>query len=161
MLVEITVLGCWGPYPPAGGACSGYLVNSGDINVLLDCGHGVFSALQRYLDFRKLDAVVLSHLHPDHCADIHCLRHAIAYALRTGSKSDKLKVYLPFAPQPDFLALEKSQDAFELIDLEALSQFQWTVGVSPFPDPAPHRHLWFCGLGRRKKIRIYFRYSMV
>jgi ribonuclease BN (tRNA processing enzyme) len=36
---------------------------------LLDCGPGAFAAL-RALDPRPLDAVVLSHLHFDHCADL-------------------------------------------------------------------------------------------
>jgi ribonuclease BN (tRNA processing enzyme) len=38
--------------------------------VLLDCGNGAFGALQRYVDPGLIDAVLLSHLHPDHCDDL-------------------------------------------------------------------------------------------
>ncbi len=136
--MEITVLGCWGPYPPAGGACSGYLIHSDETQVLLDCGHGVFSNMQKYTDFWKLDGVVLTHLHPDHCGDIPCLRHAVAYALKTGKRKEKLKVYLPYNPQPDFMLLEKARDAFDLINLENLSQFR--IGQVEF-HPFRTRHL--------------------
>ena len=38
--MKLTVLGCNGPYPAPGGACSGYLLQEGDTGVLLDCGAG-------------------------------------------------------------------------------------------------------------------------
>ena len=60
--MELTVLGYWSPYPRAGEACSGYLVRSEDTRVLVDCGHAV-SILQKYQDFRELDAVIISHFH--------------------------------------------------------------------------------------------------
>ena len=42
--MKLTVLGCNGPYPAAGGACSGYLLETGDTRVLLDCGAGALAA---------------------------------------------------------------------------------------------------------------------
>ena len=39
-------------------------------NVALDLGNWSLVALQRYVALDQLDAVVLSHLHPDHCADL-------------------------------------------------------------------------------------------
>lgn len=69
----LTVLGCSGsgpgPYSPA----SGYLLAAGPTHLTLDLGNGTFSALQRHLDPWRLDAVVFSHLHPDHCADFSAL----------------------------------------------------------------------------------------
>lgn len=50
--------------------CSGYLVTSEDTTLLLDCGSGVFPALVEYVDLRRLSAVWISHMHPDHCADL-------------------------------------------------------------------------------------------
>ena len=64
----------------AGGACSGYLVQSDDVNVLLDCGNGVFSKLRMHLDYVDLDAVVLSHLHADHWLDLVPYSYALTYA---------------------------------------------------------------------------------
>ncbi len=45
--MELTILGCSGSYgSPAGGACSGYLVRSGDAVIWMDCGNGSFANLQ-------------------------------------------------------------------------------------------------------------------
>src|ERR687893_3291983 len=66
----LTVLGCSGSVPGPESPSSGYLVRAGDAAVVLDLGNGTLGALQRYLDPFELDAVVLSHLHPDHCADV-------------------------------------------------------------------------------------------
>ncbi|MGH3539116.1 MAG: MBL fold metallo-hydrolase, partial [Pseudonocardiaceae bacterium] len=66
----LTVLGCSGSVPGPESPASGYLLRAGDTSVLLDLGNGTFGALQRYLDPFTLDGLILSHLHPDHCADI-------------------------------------------------------------------------------------------
>lgn len=51
-------------------ACSGYLLTvPGEQPVLIDCGPGVFGELQRLVDPNDV-AVVLSHLHADHCLDL-------------------------------------------------------------------------------------------
>ncbi|GED97481.1 hypothetical protein nbrc107697_15200 [Gordonia crocea] len=53
-----------------GAACSGYLLSApGELPVLLDCGPGVFGELQAVADPNDV-AVVLSHLHADHCMDL-------------------------------------------------------------------------------------------
>jgi ribonuclease BN (tRNA processing enzyme) len=71
--MRLTVLGCSGsgpgPYSPA----SGYLVQAGDTAIILDLGNGTFGPLQQYVNPFDLDAVLLSHLHPDHCADVTAL----------------------------------------------------------------------------------------
>jgi len=68
--MRLTVLGCSGSVPGPDSPASGYLVQSDGTSVLLDLGNGTFGALQRVLDPGDLDGVVLSHLHPDHCADV-------------------------------------------------------------------------------------------
>lgn len=71
--MRLTVLGCSGSGPGPDSPASGYLVEAGGTRLVLDLGNGTFGALQRHLDPWELDAVVLSHLHADHCADVASL----------------------------------------------------------------------------------------
>jgi ribonuclease BN (tRNA processing enzyme) len=80
--MRVTVLGKSPSWQDAGGACSGYLIEEGDIAVLMDCGNGVFSKLRRYRDYVAVDAVVLSHLHADHFLDLVPFSYALTYAPR-------------------------------------------------------------------------------
>ncbi|HUR86829.1 MAG TPA: MBL fold metallo-hydrolase [Solirubrobacteraceae bacterium] len=68
--MRITVLGKSPSWPDAGGACSGYLVENGDTCLLLDCGSGVLAQLRRVRAYDDIDAVVVSHMHSDHFADL-------------------------------------------------------------------------------------------
>ena len=68
--MRLTVVGCAGSFPDAASAASCYLLEHDGHRILLDLGSGAFGALQRYADPATLDAVLLSHLHPDHCADL-------------------------------------------------------------------------------------------
>ena len=47
--MKITVIGCYGAYPELNGATAGYLVESKNTKVLLDCGSGVIAKLQNYI----------------------------------------------------------------------------------------------------------------
>lgn len=71
----ITVLGYYGGYPYKGSGTSGYLLQDGDKNILIDCGSGVLNELSNYIDPLQLDAVVLSHYHHDHTADLGVLQY--------------------------------------------------------------------------------------
>ena len=73
--MRLTVVGCAGSFPSPESAASSYLVQAEDAagrtwSVLLDLGSGALGPLQRYLDPAEVDAVALSHLHPDHMADL-------------------------------------------------------------------------------------------
>ena len=68
--MELTVLGCSGSGAGPYSAASGYLVRTPRTALVLDLGNGAFGVLQRHIDPFDLDAVILSHLHPDHCADV-------------------------------------------------------------------------------------------
>src|SRR5688500_4587540 len=57
--MRVTVLGCSGSYAAPATSCTGYLVQTADTNVLLDCGPGVLANLQCHLPLERLDAVVL------------------------------------------------------------------------------------------------------
>jgi ribonuclease BN (tRNA processing enzyme) len=79
--LTLTVLGCSGTYPGAGGACSGYLVRSPGASLVVDLGGGTLANLQRHVAIGEVDAVVLSHVHPDHWLDLPVLRNAMRYVL--------------------------------------------------------------------------------
>jgi ribonuclease BN (tRNA processing enzyme) len=68
--VELTVLGCCSGMPAGGEASSGYLVSGAGTDVLLDCGPGIATALGALGGPARLGAVVVSHLHLDHCYDL-------------------------------------------------------------------------------------------
>ena len=78
------MLGCSGTYAGPGGACSGYLVRSPGATVVVDLGAGSLANLQRHVDLGALDAVVLTHEHPDHWLDLPLLRNALRYVLDLG-----------------------------------------------------------------------------
>jgi ribonuclease BN (tRNA processing enzyme) len=93
MPVRLTTLGGSAAGPNPGQGCSGYLVESGPTQVVLDLGPGTLPELRRHVDFRHLDAIVLSHLHLDHTLDVLALRYALAY--NPVSPSQPLPLWLP------------------------------------------------------------------
>jgi len=68
--LKLTVVGCSGSFAGPQSASSCYLVEGDGFRVLLDLGSGALGALARHVDICAVDAVVLSHLHPDHCIDM-------------------------------------------------------------------------------------------
>lgn len=116
--MQLTVLGSYAPYASAGGACNGYLLQNEGLNIMLDCGHGAFSQLQKYINFRDLHALFISHFHPDHYVDIHALRQAFAGALRDGTREEPLIVYTPLEPKNIYDEINKWEDVFVVIPLE-------------------------------------------
>jgi ribonuclease BN (tRNA processing enzyme) len=68
--VKLTVLGCSGSVPGPDSPASGYLIEAEGYRLVLDLGHGAYGALQRYVHPSQVDAVVISHLHADHCVDL-------------------------------------------------------------------------------------------
>ncbi len=67
--MRLTVLGCAGSFPGPESACSAYLVEAEGYRLLIDFGSGSLSALQRYSDVNRVDAIILTHLHCDHMLD--------------------------------------------------------------------------------------------
>lgn len=84
--MKVTVLGCSGSVPGPDSPASGYLVEADDYKLVLDLGHGAFGALQRYVHPAEVDAIIVSHLHADHCIDLT----AYIVALRYGGRGHRL-----------------------------------------------------------------------
>ncbi|MCL6423891.1 MBL fold metallo-hydrolase [Brachybacterium sp. JHP9] len=86
--MRVHVIGCSGSFAGPESAASSYLVEEVDSEgrtwrVLLDLGSGAFGPLQDLIDPADLDAVIFSHLHPDHFLDITGLEVFWAYHERT------------------------------------------------------------------------------
>ncbi|WP_369245721.1 MBL fold metallo-hydrolase [Streptomyces sp. R41] len=93
MSLGLTVLGTASPHPQPGRPCSGYLLRGGGAEVWVDAGPGSFAELQRHTDPARLDAIWISHLHADHCADLLAAAYGLAYGGLTPSAP--LPVYGP------------------------------------------------------------------
>ncbi|MEK3887496.1 MBL fold metallo-hydrolase [Bacillus sp. FSL K6-3431] len=91
--MEITVIGHWGGYPKVGEASSGYLLEHDGFKLLMDCGSAVLSQLQVYIKPEELDAVVLSHYHADHIADIGVLQHALLIDKYMSGTNQNVPIY--------------------------------------------------------------------
>jgi ribonuclease BN (tRNA processing enzyme) len=77
--VKLTVLGCSGSVPGPDSPASGYLLEAEGYRLVLDLGHGAFGALQRYVDPADVDAIIVTHLHADHCIDLTAYIVALRY----------------------------------------------------------------------------------
>ena len=96
----ITVLGSSGTWASAESGCSGYLIDhtvsegtdgGRTTRVWVDCGPGSLSALQHHCEVADLDAVVVTHEHPDHFNELPVLRNAMVHGLGV----ERLPLYAP------------------------------------------------------------------
>lgn len=92
--MRLRVLGSSGGYPAPGNPSSGFLLEHGAAKLWLDAGNGTFAELQRAADFTGIDALVLSHVHADHCADVYPLHVALRYG-PGGGTGVRIPLYCP------------------------------------------------------------------
>jgi len=77
-MVRVTVLGTSGAWPAKGRACSGFLLESGGVRVVLDLGFGALPRLLEACPAEDVGAVFITHAHADHCVDLYGLYRARA-----------------------------------------------------------------------------------
>src|SRR5690625_7890103 len=83
--MKVTVIGHWGGYPAKGGASACYVVEKYNFVLVVDFGSAALSKLQKYYDVPDIDAVIISHYHADHIADIGVFQYfLVVYALVAG-----------------------------------------------------------------------------
>jgi ribonuclease BN (tRNA processing enzyme) len=70
MAVKLKVIGSSPAWPNPGGAHSGYLLESAEERLLLDCGPGVLSRLRELEAWPLIDAIAITHFHLDHWGDL-------------------------------------------------------------------------------------------
>ncbi|MPY98553.1 MAG: MBL fold metallo-hydrolase [Actinophytocola sp.] len=94
--MRLTILGCAGSVPGPNTAASGYLLEADGFVLGLELGNGTLSQLQEFRSPFDLDALVFSHLHPDHCADFGALTVIRRYHPHwPGGRPTRLPVYGP------------------------------------------------------------------
>lgn len=93
--MRIRCLGCAGGYPMGDNGTTSFLVENeaGDYRFLLDAGSGSALALGKYLDVSELNAIILTHDHADHSADLGIFQHLLMLKPPTAK----------FAPVPIYL----------------------------------------------------------
>jgi ribonuclease BN (tRNA processing enzyme) len=115
--VKITVLGKSPAWQDAGGACSGYLVEESGRSLLLDCGNGVFGKLREVHDYATVDAVVVSHVHADHCFDLVPYAYALSYSPRAQTAPDhRPALHAPPGSRAAFRQITGAWQSEELIE---------------------------------------------
>jgi ribonuclease BN (tRNA processing enzyme) len=141
--MRLTIVGCSGSLPGPSSPASCYLVQAEHEgrtwNLVLDLGNGALGALQRYIDPMAIDAVVLSHLHADHCIDLCSLYVAQKYS-PTAVSGTRIPVYGPRHTG------ERMARAYDLVPPDGMnSEFDFrlladreAVRIGPFT-VIPHR----------------------
>ncbi|MDO4918557.1 MBL fold metallo-hydrolase [Kocuria sp.] len=102
----LTVVGNAGSLPGPDSPASCYLVTGEDADgrtwrIVLDMGNGALGALQRHVDLAAIDAIMLSHLHPDHCVDVGALHVAVKWDPR-GWRGGRIPLHGPSMMQSYF-----------------------------------------------------------
>ncbi|WP_290059728.1 MBL fold metallo-hydrolase [Amycolatopsis solani] len=130
---RLTVLGSCGAWPEPGRACAGFLLSHNGFHVVLDLGYG--AAARLFAHCRLPDAVVVTHEHPDHCADVSALGRAWHY---TGPPGERLPLHCTPGTVRRLEALEPRPHPAELFAVHDLGV---PADVGPFrltPYLLPH-----------------------
>jgi ribonuclease BN (tRNA processing enzyme) len=135
-------VGCAGSFPGPESPASCYLLTAErggrTWRVVMDLGSGALGALQRHTDPMTLDAVLLSHLHPDHCMDLTGL-HVMRTHHPSGPAGALLPVHAPagaaerLARAHGVTVATTVEDCYAFTDLHCRAEL--TVGpfrVTPF-----------------------------
>lgn len=127
MLSQLVVLGSCAAWPEAHRACSGFVLEHAGTRVVLDLGYGTLPSLLSWLrsPFADgIDAVVISHAHPDHMVDLHALLRVRWFGRRGATP---VPLYAPHGVLEMLIALEGGDTSavravFDVVDLPSAPQ---------------------------------------
>lgn len=88
--MELTILGCMGGYPTKDVGTTAYLLTTDDFRLLIDVGSNALLSLEHHLDPLDLDALILTHYHADHIADLGVLQYTFQLKEPAAGKSKKI-----------------------------------------------------------------------
>ncbi|RJL23578.1 MBL fold metallo-hydrolase [Bailinhaonella thermotolerans] len=149
--MRVTVMGASGAFPTAREACSGFLVEHEGFRLLVDLGYGTAQRIMDAMPVEDVDAVLVSHGHPDHCADLNPLLRA--RALRDDPAA-ALPVYAPPRALDAVLALDRPgmlDDAYRLREFEPGAVFEagpFRVETRALPHMPPNAGMRISAGGR-------------
>jgi len=128
MASQTVVLGSCGAWPEPGRACSGFVVEHAEFRIVMDLGYGTLTRLLTLVDSHVgagIDAVIITHKHPDHMLDLHGLFRARWFGDRDASP---IPLYAPDGVVQRLQGLEEDDEG------AILEIFDW----HPLPDEQPY-----------------------
>ena len=125
--MKLRVIGCAGGFPLGNNGTSSYVLTSteGDYHVLIDAGSGSALAIEKYMDVNKLNAVLVSHDHPDHTADLGIFQHLF---LLKKPEPRHMPIPIYSHPNSEFAKLLVTSDSSE----PKVYQADETLEIGPF-----------------------------
>ncbi|MDO5683189.1 MAG: MBL fold metallo-hydrolase [Propionibacteriaceae bacterium] len=140
--MELTIIGCSGSASGPESPASCYLVRHDGFTLVLDMGPGAFGGLWKRLDPREIDAIALSHLHPDHCLDLCAYNVAALYSATAPWR--RIPVYGPpgtaerLSRANEPVPGETSTWAMDFVTWQPTQQVgPFTIRLVPAPHSAP------------------------
>lgn len=142
--MELLVLGTSAAWPAAGRASAGFLLRHDGVNVALDLGIGTLANLQLEIPQERLDAVVVTHEHLDHCLDLYAITVARVFH---GERLAPLPLYSPPGVFERVAALETDEQleqmraVFDIRPLEGHDRFEigpLRLSTRPLPHLVPN-----------------------
>ncbi|PIC63778.1 hypothetical protein CSV79_10080 [Sporosarcina sp. P13] len=135
--MNITTLGIWGGYPKANSATSSFLIEHDGFHCLIDCGSGVLASLQNHIALDQLDAIVISHYHADHIADIGSLQYSRLIQYYLGQPSPTLPIYGHTQDEEQFtkLSYKGQTEGVEITAEQSVKIGPFTVSFCPTVHP--------------------------
>ncbi len=91
--MKLTIIGYWGGYPAIDAATSMYILEKNGFLLMIDVGSGGLVKFQKYRSITDIDAVLLSHYHADHIADVGVLQHACLIQSYITEEEKTLPIY--------------------------------------------------------------------
>ncbi|MCD6514642.1 MAG: MBL fold metallo-hydrolase [Candidatus Odinarchaeota archaeon] len=134
--MKLIPLGVAGAYTAPGEASPGYLLEKDNQYILIDAGPGITGRLAKFVNYAKLKAIIVSHLHFDHMLDLLPL----SYALHIKGKS--VPLYFPFETKNMLIGTYRANDIMKFLESFIMFDSKGSIQVGPFKVtflPVKHR----------------------
>lgn len=121
---RLTILGSGGAWPEPGRATSGFLLDYDGFRIVLDLGYGTCSRLLEVASADSIDAVVVTHEHPDHFVDLSAFYRARHYGRIPGR--------LPLLTTAGVIDRLEMLEGSHVDDVFEITELPGSIEVGPF-----------------------------